>query len=90
MTFPIISNPDDRFEVTNTDTGESHGTYPTLEQARGCVRFDKLRVYSIWQGHVEDGEFVADHRREEACDGDPENIYGLASIRQSIEEDRRR
>lgn len=70
------------YEVFNLETDESHGTYDTLSEARGCVRFDRLETYSIWRGDV----------RVECCDDDhdPENIYGLASIRQSIEEDRAR
>jgi hypothetical protein len=40
------------YEVINLDTDKSHGTYPTLCQARGCVRFDKLRAWSIWNGDV--------------------------------------
>lgn len=46
------------YEVIDLTTDESHGEYPTLEQARGCVRFDKLRAYSIWHGNV----------RVECCD----------------------
>lgn len=38
------------YEVINLDTDESHGVYETLEEARGCVAFDKLRAYSIWRG----------------------------------------
>ena len=40
------------FEVINLHTGESHGEYETLEQARGCVAFDRLDAYQIWR---EDG-----------------------------------
>jgi hypothetical protein len=38
------------YEVINLDTEESHGVYETLEEARGCVQFDKLHAYSIWRG----------------------------------------
>lgn len=40
------------FEVINLSTDESHGEYETLEQARGCVRFDRLRAYSIWSNNI--------------------------------------
>lgn len=40
------------YKVINLDTDESHGEYSTLEQAHVCVRFDKLRAYSIWHGNV--------------------------------------
>lgn len=55
------------YEVINLETDESHGTYPTLEQARGCVRFDGIRSYSIWRGDV----------RVECCDvydGDDDRV----------------
>jgi hypothetical protein len=40
------------YEVINLDTDESHGEYDSLEQARGCVRFDRLRAYQIWSGNL--------------------------------------
>ena len=49
---------DTPYEVFDLATDESHGTFETLERARGCVRFDKLRTYSIWKGNV----------RVECCD----------------------
>ncbi len=79
------------YEVINLDTDESHGVYETLCEARGCVRFDSLRAYQIWQGEEDaDGDFAGNIRVEscEPYEPDPENIYGLASIRQSIAEDR--
>lgn len=71
------------YEVFNLETDESHGTYETLSEARGCVQFDGLKFYSIWR----DETF-----RVECCedDHDPENIYGLPSIAQSIAEDKGR
>jgi len=36
------------YEVINLMTDESHGTYATLDEARGCVAYDRLRAYSIW------------------------------------------
>jgi len=38
------------FEVIDRTNGTSHGNYETLEEARGCVAFDKLTNYEIWQG----------------------------------------
>ena len=46
------------YQVIDLNTDESHGTYPTLEQARGCVAFDRLTAYSIWKDNV----------RVECCD----------------------
>lgn len=79
------------FQVINLETDESHGVYETLGEARGCVQFDRLKFYSIWAGRNDaDGEFCGEVRVE-CCDSDfdDENIYGLASMRQSVEEDRR-
>ncbi len=46
------AEPAPKFEVFDLgpDTMPSHGTYATLEEARGCVAFDGLRNYSIWHG----------------------------------------
>ena len=55
---PVV-HPDDKFEVYNLETDESHGTFPTYEQAMGAVRYDKLTQYQIWQGYVSDGEFIS-------------------------------
>lgn len=63
------------YEVINLDTDETHGVYPTIEEARGCVRFDRLRAYQIWRGEVdEEGDFVGRVRVEncEPYDGDDE------------------
>ena len=40
------------YEVFNLLTNKSHGTFDTLEQANGCVSFDRLTHYSIWNGSV--------------------------------------
>lgn len=32
------------------NTDEERGLYDTLDEARGCVEFDRLRCYSIYQG----------------------------------------
>lgn len=42
--------------------GKSHGVYDTLDEARGCVEFDRLTDYEIWQGdHIVEEE--AGHAR---------------------------
>lgn len=39
------------FEVFNTPSfPTSHGVFDTLDEARGCVAFDHLVQYEIWQG----------------------------------------
>lgn len=58
---------DRAYEVIDLRTDESHGTFETLEEARGCVRFDKLRAYAIWRYNV----------RVECCDpyeGDDDRV----------------
>ncbi len=36
------------FNVINLETDESHGEFETLAEARGAVRYDKLKAYEIW------------------------------------------
>jgi hypothetical protein len=61
------------YEVTDLNTDEGRGVYETLDEARGCVRYDRLAAYSIWRGRWElpgDGspaEFVGVERVEH-CD----------------------
>lgn len=38
------------FRVVNRAKDEDHGIYSTLDEARGCVEFDCLEDYEIWQG----------------------------------------
>ena len=38
------------YQVINVDTGESHGEYETLERAKGCVIFDSIEDWEIWNG----------------------------------------
>jgi hypothetical protein len=40
------------YEVINLDTDESHGIYETLDMARGCIEYDRLQAYQIWQGPI--------------------------------------
>jgi hypothetical protein len=60
------------FEVFNTETDECHGTYETLDQARGCVKFDRLVAFEIWRGSV----------RVECCDPEADAAYGAAEREQ--------
>lgn len=46
------------YTVIDLSDDTSHGTYGTMEEARGCVSFDRLRAYAIWHGNV----------RVECCD----------------------
>lgn len=36
------------YEVMNLRTGQSHGVYKTLDEARGCVAYDRLTSWQIW------------------------------------------
>jgi hypothetical protein len=38
------------FEVINLKDGESHGLYPTMGEAIGCVEFDGLTEFQVWRG----------------------------------------
>lgn len=40
------------YEVIDLNSEESHGSFETLDEARGCVRFDRLSAYSIWHNNV--------------------------------------
>lgn len=50
----------DRNEIPNQTV--SHGVFDTLDEARGCVEFDRLCNYEIWQGDhiVDEEEFARD------------------------------
>ncbi len=75
------------FTVINVETGANHGKYDSLELARGCVSFDRLTDWEIWDG---DNYCVASGLDDSIQpDTDPENIYNTPSIKQSVEEDRR-
>jgi hypothetical protein len=50
--FGHESGPDMPYTVINLDTDESHGDFETLSEARGCVRYDRLRAYAIWHKNV--------------------------------------
>ncbi len=36
------------YRVINVETGEKHGVFDTLDEARGCVEFDHLTDWEIW------------------------------------------
>lgn len=40
------------YEVFDMNTDESQGEFATLDEARGCVRYNHLKAYSIWRGNV--------------------------------------
>lgn len=55
------------YEVFDLVTDDSHGEFETLEEARGAVRYDKLKAYSIWKDNI----------RVEACEpyeGDDDRV----------------
>jgi hypothetical protein len=41
------------FEVIDLEAGESHGHFATLDEARGCVAFDKLVAWEILRHGVQ-------------------------------------
>lgn len=60
------------FEVVNLDTDESHGIYETLAEARGAVRYDRLRAFEIRR--LVDGDFAARMDHCEPYDGDDDRV----------------
>lgn len=38
-----------KYEVINLKTKKSHGIFDTLDEARGCVAFDRLTDWEIWE-----------------------------------------
>jgi hypothetical protein len=77
------------YEVFDSET--SHGTFDTLAEARSCVSFDRISACHEIQLVDDDGNFLQRVQfRDDSDDSDPENIYGSASMRQSVAEDRRR
>lgn len=41
-----------QYEVINLDTNQSHGKFETLDEARGCIDYDRLRHWQVWDGGV--------------------------------------
>jgi hypothetical protein len=41
-----------KFRVIDLESDELRGVYDTLEEARGCVAYDRLRAYAIWHNGV--------------------------------------
>ena len=72
------------YEVFDLTTNESHGSYVTLDEARGAVRYDRLKAYAIWRHNV----------RVECCDpyeADDDRVKlalgpVLESLRQALDE----
>jgi hypothetical protein len=55
-----------RYEVIREPDGDSHGQFDTLDEARGCVAFDRLAEWSIYRltqaqdgGEIRNAELVA-------------------------------
>lgn len=61
-----------QYEVIDLDQDESHGVFETLEEARGCVRYDRLRAYSVWT--VIDGEREVRLDHCDPYDGDDDRV----------------
>jgi hypothetical protein len=79
------------YQVWNLATDESHGSFETLSEARGAVKFDRIQKHYEIQKIDDQSNFVARVEcRDDSQDCDPENIYNSPSIAQSIAEDRRR
>lgn len=74
-----MSNTTGQYEVIDRATNESHGTFDTLEEARGCVAFDGLTHYAIWCGDV-----IIDDTSAEM----PEDLDGLGEYRRARDEAR--
>ncbi len=36
------------YRVIDVETGETHGDFDTLDEAKGCVEFDRLTDWEIW------------------------------------------
>jgi hypothetical protein len=72
---------EDFYAVYDLNDDSHHGTYLTLDEARGCVAFDKLEAWAIWHKN----------ERVEACDpytGDDERAkQGLGEPNASEAED---
>jgi hypothetical protein len=39
------------YELIDSETEALHGTYETLDEARGAAAYDKLAEYAIWHGN---------------------------------------
>ena len=64
------------YEVINCESGKSHGEFETLDEARGCVLFDRLFSYMIMFGNecvvdCDQGPISDDPRVRQAM-GEPE------------------
>ena len=54
------------YEVFERPSNESHGIYDTLDEARGCVEFYRLRDFEIWMGdHIVDEGAPQDAKLDE-------------------------
>jgi len=46
-----------KYEVKNGTTNESHGWYEDLDEAYGCIRFDRLKFWQVWHAN---GNLIAE------------------------------
>lgn len=44
--------PPQPYKVVDLETDESHGRYESLDEARGCVLFDRLERWAIWHDRL--------------------------------------
>ena len=44
---PEEAEDETKYKVIDLDADEPHGLFDTLEEARGCVKFDNLKAYEI-------------------------------------------
>jgi hypothetical protein len=55
LSLPRRKREASTFEVFERPSADSHGVYDTLDEARGCVSYDRLKEWEIWQGdHIVD------------------------------------
>ena len=51
-----------KYEVLNLKTKRGHGTFDTLDEARGCVLYDRLTDWEIWAVGVQQVNRVVAYR----------------------------
>jgi hypothetical protein len=40
------------YRVIDLSTGESHGDFESIEEAMGCVAYDRLTRFQVWNGDI--------------------------------------
>lgn len=65
------------FDISDPTRPSSNGTFLSLDEARGCVEFDGLEFYEIWQGdHIVEGRDEVGIRGAEDDDSFPDSLTG--------------